>query len=89
MTTAVQVTVGDELFVQGSTEAFGAVRKVHAHELEVDIEGFGDTKLPAEAVVSVHDHKVVVDPARLPGHLRDAIAHAHDDESRYPPRGES
>ncbi len=82
MTTAVQVSVGDELFVKGGTEAFGAVRVVHAHALLVDIEGFGDTELPAEAVVEVHDHKVVIDPARLPKHLRDAIAHAHDGEDR-------
>ena len=80
MTTPVRVQVGDELFVQGSTEAFGAVREVHAHELVVDIEGYGDARLSAEAVVSVHDRKVVVDAARLPGHLRDAVAHAHDAE---------
>jgi hypothetical protein len=82
MTTAVQVNVGDELFVEGSTEAFGAVRRVTAHELWVDIEGYGDTTIAAEAVVGVHDHKVIVDPEKLPATLRDAIAHAHDAEDR-------
>lgn len=80
MTTPVQVSIGDEVFAQGSTQPFGAVRKVGAHELVVDIEGFGDTTLHADVVVSVHDHKVIVDASRLPPHLRGAIAHAHDEE---------
>ena len=74
------MSVGDELFAEGSTEAFGAVRHVRAHELLVDIEGFGDTTLAAEAVLAVHDHKVIVDIASLPEYLRTAIAHAHDRE---------
>jgi len=82
MTTPVQVVVGDELFAEGATEPFGAVRHVKPHELVVDIEGFGDTAIPAAAVTAVHDHKVVVDPARLPPQLRDAIEHAHDVEDR-------
>lgn len=82
MTKRVQVNVGDELFAEGSTEAFGAVRHVREHELFVDIEGFGDTTLRAESVVGVHDHKVIVDVDSLPENVRNAIAHAHDREER-------
>lgn len=82
MTKPVQVNVGDELFADGATEAFGAVRHVSAHELIVDIEGFGDTKLPASAVVGVHDHKIIVDVASLPDQIRAAVEHAHDQEDR-------
>ena len=80
MSTPVQVSIGDEVFAEGATVPFGAVRKVSTHELVVDIEGFGDAPLRADVVLSVHDHKVIVDPGRLPPQLRDAIAHAHDAE---------
>jgi len=83
MPTKVQVNVGDEVFATGSTDAFGAVREVHAHELVIDIEGFGDVRLAADVVTSVHDHKVIIDVNKLPTAVRDAIAHAHDGEDRY------
>jgi hypothetical protein len=83
MTTRVQVNVGDEVFATGSTDAFGAVREVHAHELVIDIEGFGDVRVKAELVTSVHDHKVILDVEKLAPDIRDAIAHAHDGEDRY------
>jgi hypothetical protein len=82
MTKAVQVSVGDELFAEGSTEAFGAVRHVSEHEHIIDIEGYGDTTLAAASVVAVHDHKVIVDIESLPDDIRTAIAHAHDREER-------
>ena len=83
MTTRVQVNVGDEVFATGSTDAFGAVREVHAHELVIDIEGFGDIRVQADIVTSVHDHKVILDVDKLPTEVRNAIAHAHDGEDRY------
>jgi preprotein translocase subunit YajC len=82
MSTRIAVNVGDEVFAKGGTEAFGAVRVVRAHELIIDIEGFGDATVPATAVAEVHDRKVVLDVASLPSELRDAIAHAHDAEDR-------
>ena len=83
MTTRVQVSVGDEVFATGSTDAFGAVREVHANELVIDIEGFGDVRVQAAVVSSVHDHKVILDIDKLPLEVRNAIAHAHDGEDRY------
>ena len=51
-------------------------------EIIVYIENAGDFIVPAGAIRSVHDGKVVLDSARLDQDLLDAIGHAHDRERR-------
>ena len=82
MNQRVQVHPGDPVFAREDGPSFGAVRVVHAHELVVDIEGYGDVVIPAEAVAAVHPGKVVVNPVQLTTDLRRAIARAHDQETR-------
>jgi hypothetical protein len=77
----VHVAIGDQLFEHEDGSAFGAVVAVRAHDLSVDIEGFGITLLPAAAVRSVHDGKLIIDTSRLPPDVQRMIAHAHDRET--------
>jgi predicted ribonuclease toxin of YeeF-YezG toxin-antitoxin module len=79
------VEVGDQVFAGEAEEAFGAVRHVAAHHLDVYVEGFGDAKIPAAAVTAVHDNKVVVDVSALPPHVQDGIARAHAAEDPVDP----
>ena len=82
MSKHVKVAIGDQVFAEGRAEAFGSVRQVSEHELVVDIENFGDVRIPSPIVVQVHDGKVVVDTRNLPGDVRAAIAGAHAAEDR-------
>lgn len=82
MSKSVQVQIGDEVIAYKDSQRFGAVREVHTHELIIDIEGFGDVRLPAGAVQAVHDGKVVVDVRKLPDQVQHAIRHAHDLETQ-------
>ena len=78
-----QIEVGFQVFAQGGDEEFGAIRDVcpgGRAEFLVNIENGGDHCIPLEAIVEVHDEKVIVDVARLPPELRRFIAHAHDAE---------
>jgi hypothetical protein len=81
MTKSVHVAVGDQLFAREDGDAFGAVLAVHAHDLLIDIEGSGQTLLPASAVQSVHDGKVLVDITKLRPEMQQMIARAHDRET--------
>ena len=83
MTTKVRVTVGDQLFTREDGLPFGAVTAVRAHDLSVDIEGFGIAVLPAAAVRAVHDGKVMVDANQLPPDMQRMIEHVHDRETEY------
>jgi len=77
------IQVGFQVFAQGGDEEFGAVRDVcpgGRSELLIDIENGGDHCIPLDAIVDVHDEKVIVDVRRLPPDVRRAIAHAHDAE---------
>lgn len=76
----VEVNVGDQVYAAEGADPFGAVRRVHAHELVVFVEGTGDLTVPAAAVSAVHDGKVVLDPAALGPDVRRAIAGAHQGE---------
>ena len=80
------IEVGFQVFPNGSTEEFGAVREVAPGgrpELVVDIENAGDFVIPLEAVAGVEEQKVMVDVNKLPPRIRQAIEHAHDAED-YP-----
>ncbi len=77
------IQVGFQVFAQGGAEEFGAIREVcpgGRNEFLVNIENGGDHCLPIEAIVDVHDEKVIVDLALLPAEARKLIAHAHDAE---------
>lgn len=74
---------GFQVFAKGGDEEFGAVRDVcpaGRPELLINVENQGDHCIPVEAILEVHDEKVVVDVARLPSSLRAAITHSHDAE---------
>lgn len=75
-----QVSIGDQIFLEEDGEEFGAVRYVLEHELVINIENFGDVTLPAHAVRAVHDGKVIVDRQRLPASVQEIIARAHERE---------
>lgn len=77
------ISVGFQVFARGGAEEFGAVRDVcpgGRNELLVNVENGGDHCVPLDAILDVHDEKVIVDVARLPTALQRAIAHAHDAE---------
>lgn len=79
------VKVGFQVFVEEGGEECGAVREVAPEgraEIIVYIENAGDFVVPAAAIRSVHDAKVVLEAARLDQDLLNAIAHAHDREVR-------
>ncbi|MDX2202902.1 MAG: hypothetical protein NW223_09130 [Hyphomicrobiaceae bacterium] len=72
---------GYELFLTGETRAFGAVIAV-APALRIYVENAGEFDLPVDAVVGVHDEKVIIDPAKVDAALLRAVRHAHDAEDR-------
>ncbi len=78
------IQVGFQVFAQGGEEEFGAVRDVcpgGRNELLVNVENGGDYCIPLEAIVDVHDEKVIIDVARLPAAVQGTISHAHDAEA--------
>ena len=79
------VIVDYEVFAAEGENAIGAVREIHPDHLIVWIENRGDTRIDAEHVASAHDGKVILETEGLPAELRDAIARAHDAESRPRP----
>jgi hypothetical protein len=77
------IQIGYQVFLDEGGEECGAVRDVapeSRNEIVVYIENAGDFAVSADAIRTVHDGKVVLDPRRLDERLRDAIAHAHDSE---------
>jgi hypothetical protein len=76
---------GFQLFAKEGDEEFGAVRDVcpgGRNELLINVENGGDHCIPIDAILDVHDEKVIVDLARLPASLKATISHAHDAEVR-------
>ena len=77
------IRIGFQVFAQDGDEEFGAVRDVcpgGRNELLVNVENGGDHCIPLDAIIDVHDEKVIVDLAQLPAPVQGAIAHAHDAE---------
>ena len=74
------VRIGDQVYVKEGGVMFGAVRAVHRHGLQIYVENSGDFEVPADAVRSVHDGKVLLALDKLGATLRTAIAHAHHGE---------
>jgi hypothetical protein len=77
------IEVGYQVFGDGESEEFGAVREVlpgGRPEIVVDIENYGDHLIPLSAVTAVTEQKVMVDLRKLPESVREAVKHAHDAE---------
>jgi hypothetical protein len=77
------IQLGFQVFPQGGSEEFGAVRDVcpsGRDELLVYVENGGDRCIPLEAITDVHDEKVFVDLSLLPDDVRRLVGHAHDAE---------
>jgi hypothetical protein len=78
-----RIQIGFQVFADGGDEEFGAIREVcpgGRNEFLVNIENGGDHCLPLDAILDVHDEKVIVDVKRLPADTRRLIGHAHDAE---------
>ncbi len=68
---------GFEVYARDGGVAFGAVRRVGAHELTIYIENSGDFSVPVSAVKSVYEDKVILDSGKLDDKLVKAISRAH------------
>ncbi len=78
------IHVEDEVFIAHGQVGVGAVREVTPKRLTVYFEGYGETEIGPEHIVSAHDGKVLVDPATLPADLQERLEHIHDAEYRRP-----
>lgn len=77
------IEIGYQTYLEEGGETFGAVREVQPDGgpvIVVYVENGGDFLVAPDAIRSVHDAKVILDPDRLDETMRDAIAHAHDAE---------
>lgn len=70
----VSVSVGDPVFSDDVGEPFGTVLEVRREFLMVDVAGAGAFVVPASAVASVVDGRIVVDVESVDDDLREAIA---------------
>ena len=62
------VAIGDQVYVGSGDE-------------EVYVENAGDFRIEGPAILSAHDGKLVLDPAKLEPKLAKAIANAHARET--------
>jgi len=77
------IQVGFQVYSKEGGEEFGAVRAVergHRPQLVVYVENAGDFVVLPDAIKAVHDHKVILDLARVDADMRNAVTHAHDRE---------
>jgi hypothetical protein len=78
------IKIGYQVFSEDGGEEFGAVRSISGsggrRELVVYVENAGDFVIPLKAVKAVHDQKVVLDLRAVDPSVREAVAHAHDNE---------
>jgi len=68
------------VFLTEGQEGIGAVREISAKHVVLFVENAGEFEIPDTAIVRVHDGKVIVNPAKLPRRVLQAIGHAHDRE---------
>lgn len=74
------IEIGFQLFLEENGKDFGAVRAVAPGgrpELVAYIENAGNFIVPADAVRSAHDQRVILDQSKFDQRLRDAVARAH------------
>jgi hypothetical protein len=77
---AEKIQEGFDVFLHDGKHAFGAVRRVSAHDLTVYIENAGDFIVPMSAVQDAHSEKVILDGGKIDKALKDAIIKAHKGE---------
>jgi hypothetical protein len=85
------IEVGFQVFLRDGGPSFGAVRRVvfgAAPQLEINVEGGGDFRIPLDAVAKVAAQRVVLRWSALPTSMQEAIRHAADAEDFPPPDGE-
>ena len=74
---------GFMVFLADGHDPAGAVRAIEdGQHLVVNVENGGDFTIMADAVRDVHDDKVILDYARLPRPMQEALRHLHDAEYR-------
>ncbi|MEQ1695636.1 MAG: hypothetical protein ABL901_07325 [Hyphomicrobiaceae bacterium] len=71
---------GYMVFLAEGQEGIGAVRSKTPGRLVIYVENAGEFAVPRSAVKSVHDQKVILDPAVLDEALLQAVGHTHDRE---------
>ncbi|MEO8702292.1 MAG: hypothetical protein ABI867_19765 [Kofleriaceae bacterium] len=76
-----QVSVGDQVFVGDRLEEVGAVQLIAKDHVMIYIENAGQFRIEGAMVLSAHDAKLVLDPAKLEPALVKAIATAHARET--------
>ena len=74
------IEIGDMAFIDGRSEAVGAVRVVSDNSLVIYVENSGDYSVHENAVAAVHDGKVVLDGGQLEASFLRAVEHSHDRE---------
>jgi hypothetical protein len=75
------IEVGFHVYLEEGGEECGAVCGVapdYGDHIIVHVENAGDFTVPASAIESAHDAKVILDPARLDPQVLEAMTHAHD-----------
>lgn len=75
-----QIKTGDIVFLAEGSEGIGAVRELESNHFILYVENAGEFEIPSSAITSIHDGKVLVDPAQVPARVLEAVAHAHDRE---------
>lgn len=74
---------GFMVFLADGHDPAGAVRELKdAGHVVINIENGGDFTVDATAVRDVHEGKVILDYARLPERMQEALRHLHDAEYR-------
>ena len=78
-----RIEVGMQAFISDGPEEFGAIRAIASNHKEVTVyvENSGDFTIPVDAVQKVAFGKVTFDCKKLDKKLRQAIGHAHDNET--------
>lgn len=71
---------GFMVFIGEGSSGVAAVREVRPGGLLIYVENAGEFAVPASAIRSVHDGKVVLAPEKLESGLIRAIRHEHDRE---------
>ena len=78
---ALQISVGDHVFLGQGAEEVGAVRQVARDHLVVYIENAGDFIVKGDQVTGAHAGKVILDPEMVAPELIAAARKAHDGEA--------
>lgn len=74
---------GFMVFLADGHDPAGAVRALQdTGHVVINIENGGDFTVDATAVRDVHEGKVILDYARLPERMQEALRHLHDAEYR-------